>query len=313
MDQHGYKRKTYASLSVDDFSNCMSAFCIITYLKEQFIFSNTALRRSLQQALELEATSVNIDDLISDLIESTCLIQAEGTDFVFTHRSFQEYFAAVFISRSPTGGAGALLEKASARQADDVINLTFSINRRLVEREWVVPMLQRLLDSPGATGAPSHPTQFLDECIGGIFMNTDSSGGADITIYFGPNGTRLLGIATLYASRFPGITSLAAETKPPSDREHANAAYVNMVRERDPRIFGTSSANVRFSKQGRPTGSRMIGLTSADNNWLAGTSIPNRIAQFLDAARDIVAYVKTDAQSQEDILKTLTKGFKGNA
>ena len=75
----------------------MSAFCIITYLKERFSFSRTELREALQAALNLEKFSINIDHLTNDMIESTCLIQIEGTDYIFTHRSFQEYFSAVSL------------------------------------------------------------------------------------------------------------------------------------------------------------------------------------------------------------------------
>jgi predicted NACHT family NTPase len=89
-----YRRKTYANLPIDEFRNCLSSFCIVSYAKEKFAFSQRDLREFISQALKIEKKDVSLQDFINDLIESTCLLQLEGTEYVFTHRSFQEYFSA---------------------------------------------------------------------------------------------------------------------------------------------------------------------------------------------------------------------------
>jgi energy-coupling factor transporter ATP-binding protein EcfA2 len=114
-----YKRKTYAELSIDEFRNCMSAFCIVTYLKERFSFSRGEFREALQAALNLEKLSINIDNLTNDMIESTCLIQIEGTDYVFTH----QIFSRVFLG-------GLYFQKSSGRCAKVVGSRVDTTNRR---------------------------------------------------------------------------------------------------------------------------------------------------------------------------------------
>jgi hypothetical protein len=302
-----YKRKTYSNLSVDDFRNCMSAFCIVTYLKEQFVLSRAQLRDSIQQALELEEVETNIDDLISDMIESTCLIQVEGTDFAFTHRSFQEYFAAVFISRSPAVGASALLEQASLRQTDDVVNLAFSINRGLVEREWIVPILERLINAPAAQLVSQQPMQFLKENVGGIFMSIGDEGRVDLSLYFKSDAVKLLSIANLYFNRFPGISLLTIDASP-ADREKANTAYVNMVRTRDERLTKAPSRVPGRTRDGKAVhATRVIELNPSDSDWIKQTSLPIRLIEFVEAARQIVDHCKEDARKQENIIRLLTR------
>ncbi|TQF28597.1 NACHT domain-containing protein [Bradyrhizobium sp. UNPA324] len=301
-----YKRKTYSDLSIDDFRNCLSAFCIITYLKEQLVFSRTALREALRQALELEKLKVNIDDVINDMVESTCLIQVEGTDFVFTHRSFQEYFAAVFISRSPAAGVGTLLDLASRRRTDDVVNLAFSINRGLIEREWIIPTLDQLLGSSTARVAGNAPIRFLKEHIGGVILGTNSQAGASIGIFFAMHGTKFLSIANLYRNSVPGIASLVFEAGAP-DRERANAAYVNMVRTRDHRLLkSTRVSDINVRSRSSIRASNVFELTEADGDWIMETSIPTRVTQFLTAAQEVLDQCKAEAQTQVDVLRMLT-------
>ena len=141
-----YKRKTYANLPSDEFRNCLSAFCIASYAKEQFSFRLGELRETIIQALRIEKKNIEINDFISDLVESTCLLQLEGTEYSFTHRSFQEYFAAYFIARSPAINLTTILDQFCRRREDNVLSMALAMNRHLLEREWVLPKLKQFLD-----------------------------------------------------------------------------------------------------------------------------------------------------------------------
>lgn len=301
-----YKRKTYAALSIDEFRNCMSAFCIVTYMKEQLVFSRASLLEALKTALKLEKLQVDIENIISDMIESTCLIQMEGADYVFTHRSFQEYFAAVFIARRPAVGVAPLVERACLRQTDDVVNLAFSINRGVVEREWVVPLLREVLAIP--VDPLKDPIGFLRECFGGCVVNVTHLGQPTLIIYFRLSAIRVVCAAQLYGSSYPDALAFLYEAVG-NDAEKVNAAYVEMVLKRDERISRPSSlprSTVAASTKPLSFTTKLIVLDERDNAWIKQTQLPVHLQRFRSTLEEILQSCVEGAQYEEDIFSELT-------
>jgi hypothetical protein len=174
----GFRRKMYTDLALNDFRNCLSALCARSYFKEQFQFTDAQLLDYIAQALEFEKkTNIKGHDFAKDLLESVCVLQREGLHISFTHRTFQEYFAAVFISRGPSAPPiGDLLDSFSRRPDDSVISMAFDMNRDLVEREWVLPRITDLagrleyLDPVGDIG------RYVEFILGRSVMILDSRG-----------------------------------------------------------------------------------------------------------------------------------------
>lgn len=296
-----YKRKTYSNLSVDDFRNCMAAFCIVSYLKEQFVFTRAAFRDSLQKALQLQNLNTNIDDLTSDMIESTCLIQVEGTDYVFTHRSFQEYFAAVFISRSPALGVGALLDNVSRRASDDVISLTFAINKGVVERDWIIPTLEKIVANLPTSTKAAEGLEFVSSHVGGILVQVSKEAVRSINFFFNENGVKLFAIMRLYmfVGATPKIEGLFWRTTK-DDLKVVTEAYQKLAEKKDPRVspakYGTKQAAVNF----------MFDLTHDDLEWLERTTFASSMARIQRSIRQVLSTAKSEAKDQEDILSKLS-------
>lgn len=302
-----YKRKTYSNLSVDDFRNCMSAFCIVTYLREQFVFTRLQFRESLKQALKLEKLEINIDDLTSDMIESTCLIQIEGTDYVFTHRSFQEYFAAVFISRSPAGGAKVILDRVSMRRTDDVITLAYSINRGLLEREWIIPTLDAVVASPSAANLLNDPFSFIDDNIGGLMMSITDRG-PSINFFLTKVGQIVFTICRLFPSTVAFSPFVFEPTR--ADIEISNSAYNNMALKNDPRLKDdprrSGQALQKMIQKANTYVQRRITLSPADTEWVTRTTVPSFLDFYVKSLRQLADACRSEAQDQEDILSQLT-------
>jgi hypothetical protein len=145
--QGGYRRKSRSGLAIDDFKRCLSAFCAATYAKQKAVFSDTEMRAFLAQAFHFEKQTINIDDFIHDLIEFVCILQRDGLFLTFSHRSFQEYFTAYFICRSPTVDLSRLLDQLMKRLPDSVLPMSFDMNRNLLERQWILPKLNVLCET----------------------------------------------------------------------------------------------------------------------------------------------------------------------
>jgi hypothetical protein len=282
----GYKRRTYTALPSDEFKNCMSAFGIVTYVKGELTLTRRELRASLSEALQIERKKIDLDDLIKDMIESTCLIQEDGTDFVFTHRSFQEYFAAVFLARGPASAASIWDAIVSRSGFDDVLPMAFSINRPIVERQWILPRVdflreqtKQLMDDGNFVGAASV-----------LFGDLRLSDNRKVEVRTGRERhvREMPYIEGLYPEMFGAVSGLSSP------------------------IFRQLVSSVTIS---RPSFLRAFEF-EVQNADLSGTIITQFLSAYLDRLGDLVANVRLDAKSQADILSRLLgapQEFDGNS
>jgi hypothetical protein len=163
-----FSRKSYSSLELEDFKECFSAFCALSYLKEAFSFSKIALGETSTAALAYVKTSklggskriakkVTSSQFTTDLFESVCMLQRDGIEFSFVHRSFQEYFGARFVTTVRREKIKPLLDDYCRRSIDSVIPMVFDMYREPIEQEWVGPAINEIratmkLDEGVATG-----------------------------------------------------------------------------------------------------------------------------------------------------------------
>lgn len=100
-----YHRELKCGLSDVDFRRIFSNFCFITFIKDEFEFKYEILLNRIGLAIKriMEENS-KIDDraYFRDLLESICMLQHDGNQYKFVHRSFQEYFAAVYTIDLPS-------------------------------------------------------------------------------------------------------------------------------------------------------------------------------------------------------------------
>ena len=143
--KYTYKRKSYTGLPIDDFKRLFAAFCILTYSDRKISFSIAQLDKYINQAIKLESVEIDSEKFFKDLIESVCIIQKDGNEYTFTHRSFQEYFSAYFISRSHSIEFSSVLDSiVTGYFSDSVIRMLLELNREKVEMEWILPKLKEL-------------------------------------------------------------------------------------------------------------------------------------------------------------------------
>jgi len=117
-----YKRELKSKLSVDAFADVFAEICFRTYWDEKFEFSMPEFESYYQRLTTPYAKSVFAEDFMYDLCYSLCLMYLESGKYYFTHRSFQEYFSAVFLSKqkdSVISRLGAFFEKRERRMRGD--------------------------------------------------------------------------------------------------------------------------------------------------------------------------------------------------
>lgn len=117
-----YVRDIRCGLGCEDFKYIFSYLCFKSYFNGEFEFSEARLLEYLSQAKEkISRISFDANDFVEDLTQSVCMLVKEGLVYRFSHRSFQEYFAAWYTCKLLDETQGKLL-LSWIRESDSVIS-----------------------------------------------------------------------------------------------------------------------------------------------------------------------------------------------
>lgn len=138
----GYKRELRCKLDAADFNKLLSAFAYVTYYDGLFQFTMDNFQLSMSTASKLADIPVKTDDYHKDLLESVCLLVREGMNYIFVHRSFQEYFVAYFVIQASPDEQVDLIDKIMPRAGHDtVLRMIADMNQALVEQRYILPWI----------------------------------------------------------------------------------------------------------------------------------------------------------------------------
>ena len=141
----GYSRKRKTALDIQDFSRVFSLFSLQTYERRLFKMPRTECLTYIEKAKNNLRKDFTPENYLTDLLSAACLLIEDGLEIAFSHRSFQEYFVALYISSAPPETQKRLIERYSNNnQPDNVIDLLNEINPIAVERYFIIPTLEQV-------------------------------------------------------------------------------------------------------------------------------------------------------------------------
>ncbi len=144
----GYRRELKSELSYDSFKKIFSYFCFITYAQAKTEFSYDELVAFLKK-VSINKLTFNIECYIFDLVNSLCVLYKEGLHYKFAHRSFQEYFTALFLKELPD----KLMKKMAIQiihtdvfriSNDSVFDMLYDMAEDRFEKNILLPVLEEI-------------------------------------------------------------------------------------------------------------------------------------------------------------------------
>jgi|UPI0004B9717C hypothetical protein len=153
-----FRRPLISGVTEEGFKKLFSAFCAITYSERKYEFSFDQIEQYIIVALDASSVDAKVREIIDDLISSVCVMQYESLEYSFVHRSFQEYFTAVYLRESPLSVVKSFLEQGFHASIENVVPMLIGMDRDRIEDEWCLPMLEMLRS---AVEAETHDGRIL--------------------------------------------------------------------------------------------------------------------------------------------------------
>ena len=161
-EERRFVRKRHVSLALDDYRRLFSYFCTITYIREQFRFTESSALEMLGKSISASQINANKSEMLDDLVACTCMLARDGLDYVFNHRSFQEYFVAYFFTRIKPEEFAKATSKLIARGGTDNVFLMMSeMNTELFEEIWALPQLDIMCTSVADIDPKHNPVTYM--------------------------------------------------------------------------------------------------------------------------------------------------------
>jgi NACHT domain len=141
-----FSRKIESGLDLEQFRRVLSAFCFVSYLSEQFSLLEYEALQNIRTAAELADVELDAEMYLTDLLVTVCILQRDGQHITFVHRSFQEYFTALFVVRHGRSlNIFDFVERLLVRQRpDNVLRLVQQLESEVIEQGWVLPTIKKL-------------------------------------------------------------------------------------------------------------------------------------------------------------------------
>lgn len=169
-----YRRSLESELEIDDISNVVKYISFHLFSQEKFSFSRDDLFVSLDNALKIFELDAEKSALFRDLETGICLLIQDGLEYVFVHRSFQEYFSARFLLENrdiiPELNRDVLIRCST----DQVFDIVYNMNASAIEEGILLPMLKEYISEYEELTDNKSRHMLFRKYVGSFLLNYDT-------------------------------------------------------------------------------------------------------------------------------------------
>ncbi|WGE87262.1 NACHT domain-containing protein [Actinobacillus equuli subsp. haemolyticus] len=142
-----YTRKSHSGMDIHDFKKIFSYFCIHTHIMNKISLSEEEANDILKKGLKkIGKDDVKSSNILIDLMRNLCLLNRDGLNVTFSHRSFQEYFSALYIANLPySDKIYNLIDKVASCNINNICAMLYEMNDDLLENTWISPKIEIIL------------------------------------------------------------------------------------------------------------------------------------------------------------------------
>jgi hypothetical protein len=169
----GYIRPRKSGASDIQLEDYFSAFCFVTRKADAVSFTRAEMKGFAKETLKITGENFDVDKLIADIIEITCMLITDGEEARFIHKSVQEYHAAVFIKERPDDMAIAFYTTMQTKWSTWQQDLRFlaQIDRYRYLKYLLIVELRSALTVGGGILLDAAPLELLEKVCGGDTLN----------------------------------------------------------------------------------------------------------------------------------------------
>jgi hypothetical protein len=294
-------RKKYTNLALTEFRDAFSVFCAVTYSNNEYAFFVSHLVEHLQTALKYCNSDANAEDFRKDLHESVAMLQADGIRYTFSHRSFQEYFTALFLSNDAYINFYHFLDGIVARQeTDTVVDRLREINKGKFEKGWVIPYLHKVISELDDDIEKGRLSQAISRLFGNVrfFAKQDRIGLCiDEKSNFSPEPGLAL-IERLYISKSEIANFFEA---PWIDPLVSDVASSKIAVSSDFIVDAAQSTVKRIGGKRRFV-SESFKCSPVDDKWLSATNLVELSCEKVNLYRSTLRLLETQSHEKGDLI-----------
>ncbi|HDM8194168.1 TPA: NACHT domain-containing protein [Vibrio harveyi] len=148
----GFERERKSKLTDFQMQKVFDSLSFLSLQDNNTRFSAYEFSSYLEKVIKIERLEENLEDfLITDISDITALIVKDGyDDYSYTHKSIQEYFAAVFINRLPEEKKSAFYDMIVNKQYEftkwqNSLAFLETVDHRNYLKYFLIPFKKKLL------------------------------------------------------------------------------------------------------------------------------------------------------------------------
>jgi len=152
----GFERKKQCALDVDDFHKVLRSLGFVTFKSGRVSYSSEEFTEHLRAAVERSSVGSEWQKIKQDLIRAVPIFAKDGVEYRWSHKSFQEYFAAQYLAIDLASRREEALVRifnsADVLRFREVLRFVAEVDLALVREVCIQPLLNSLCTDDGSDG-----------------------------------------------------------------------------------------------------------------------------------------------------------------